>query len=149
MESQVERYCTKCFLQKPIEDFPWKYKALGKRHTVCKECYAKRSSDWYQDNKERQLENVRRKNQNYRELAREYIRDYLSKHPCTICGETDPRVLEFHHVRGEKSIEVSRLIGRGASLDALKAEIEKTEVVCANCHRRLTSDERGWFKGRK
>lgn len=145
----LTRTCTKCFLQKPIEEFPWKYKSLGKRHTVCKECYAKRSSNWYQDNKDRQLENVRRNNQNYRELARAFIRDYLSTHPCTICGETDPRVLEFHHVRGEKSVEVSRLIGRGASLDALKAEIEKTEVVCANCHRRLTSDERGWFKGRK
>jgi hypothetical protein len=37
----MERYCTKYFLQKPIEDFPWKNRLLGKRQTVCKECYAK------------------------------------------------------------------------------------------------------------
>jgi hypothetical protein len=70
------RPCTKCFLQKPIEDFPWKYKSIGKRHTVCKECYAKRSHDWYEDNKDRQLENVKRNTQNYRENARQWIYDY-------------------------------------------------------------------------
>lgn len=143
----MERYCTKCFLQKPVEDFPWKNRLLGKRHTVCKECYAKRSSAWYQDNKEHQLENVRRNNQNYREMAREYVFQYLLEHPCSSCGESDPRVLEFHH-EGNKEAEVSRLMGRGASLDALKAEIAKCVVMCANCHRRITADERKWYKGR-
>jgi hypothetical protein len=128
------------FLQKPIEEFPWKNKLLGKRHTVCKECYAKRSSDWYQDNKDRQLENVGRNNQNYREIAREYVFQYLLEHPGSSCGESDPRVLEFHH-EGNKEAEVSRLMRRGASLDALKVEI-------ANCHRRITADERKWYKGR-
>ena len=142
----MERYCTKCFLQKPVEEFPWKYKSLGKRHTVCKDCYKKRSSDSYQHNKQRQLDNVRRNNQNYRAQARQYVLAFLLTHPCSKCGESDPRVLEFHH-EGEKSNEVSRLIGRGASLDGLVAEIEKCIVLCANCHRKLTSDEKGWFKG--
>ena len=53
-------------------------------------------------------------------------------HPCSQCGETDPRVLEFHH-EGNKEAEVSRLMGRGASLDALRAEIAKCVVLCANC----------------
>ena len=123
----MERYCTKCFLQKPIEEFPWKNQARGIRHTVCKECYAKRSAEWYEDNKDRQLENVRRNNQTYRVNAREYVLAYLLTHPCSSCGESDPRVLEFHH-EGEKSSEVSRLMGRGASLDALRAEIAKCTV---------------------
>jgi hypothetical protein len=72
--------------------------------------------------------------------------EYLSIHPCSICGETDPRVLEFHHT-GEKENEVSRLIGHG-SLKKLIEEIEKTMVLCANCHRRLTAEEKGWYKGR-
>lgn len=143
----MERYCTKCFLQKPIEDFPWKYKSLGKRHTAFKDCYAKRSREWDEDNKDRQLENVRRNNQAYRVNAREYVLAYLLSHPCSECGETDPRVLEFHH-EGEKSSEVIRLIGRGASLQALIAEIEKCTVLCANCHRKLTSDERDGLKGK-
>ena len=141
------RTCTKCFLQKPIEDFPWKNHLLGKRHAVCKECYAKRSAEWYEENKDRQLENVRRNNQNYREKARTYVLAYLLTHPCSSCGERDPRVLEFHH-EGDKESEVSRLMGRGASLDALQAEIAKCVVLCANCHRKLTADNRGWYKGK-
>ena len=73
--------------------------------------------------------------------------EYLSTHPCANCGETDPTVLEFHHDKGDKESEVSRLIGRG-SLKKLKEEIEKTTVLCANCHRRLTADEKGWYKRR-
>jgi hypothetical protein len=64
-----------------------------------------------------------------------------------MCGETDPRVLEFHHDKGEKESEVSRLIGRGL-LKKVQEEIEKTTVLCANCHRKVTSNERGWYKGR-
>ena len=142
----LQRTCTKCFLQKPIEDFPWKNQLLGKRHTVCKECYAKRTNDWYKDNKEHHIENVRQNRVGYREAARHYVMEYLSTHPCSICGESDPRVLEFHHV-GQKTSEVSRLIGRG-SLELVRKEIEQCVVVCANCHRRLTSDEKGWYKGK-
>lgn len=132
----MERTCTKCCLQKPIEEFGWKKRLIGKRHAVCKECTAKRSNDWYQDNKDRQKENVRRNNQYYREQARQYVFQYLLEHPCSSCGESDPRVLEFHH-EGNKESEVSRLMGRGASLDALKAEMAKCTVLCANCHRKL------------
>jgi len=64
-------------------------------------------------------------------------------------GESDPRVLEFHHVRGVKEDDISSLIGRGSSLQRLKAEVEKCDVLCANCHRKITVQERGWFKGRK
>ena len=143
METKV---CTKCLQEKPIEEFPWKSQLRGKRHAVCKECTAARSGVWYDNNKERQLEYVNNNRRKYRATAREYVMEYLSTHPCSICGETDPRVLEFHHV-GEKTNEVSRLIGRG-SLEAVKREIEECVVVCANCHRRLTSDAKGWYKGR-
>jgi hypothetical protein len=37
--------------------------------------------------------------------------------PKTDRGESDLRVLEFHH-EGNKEAEVSKLMGRGASLDA-------------------------------
>jgi hypothetical protein len=39
------------------------------------------------------------------------------------------------------------LIGRGASLDGLNAELEKCEVRCANCHRRKTVKDQRWFRG--
>lgn len=142
------RTCTKCFLKKPEEEFGWKNRLIGKRHAVCKECTKKRSNDWYYDNKERQVENVRQNNIYYRERNKEYILDYLSTHPCTRCGETDVVVLEFHHVRGQKEADITAMMGRGFPLEKIIAEIKKCDVVCANCHRRITTEERGWFKGR-
>ena len=142
------RTCTKCFLQKPLEDFPWKNRLLGKRHSVCKECYAKRSNEWYQDNKEAHIENVRQNRIGYRDAARNYVMEYLSTHPCANCGETDPRVLEFHHV-GDKDMAITRMVTGGFSIARIEAEIRKCKVYCANCHRKVTIEERGWFRGRK
>jgi len=41
--------------------------------------------------------------------------------------------MDFDHI-GEKRVEVSRLIYVSGTA-ALLSEIEKCEVVCANCHR--------------
>lgn len=143
----MEKKCTKCHVIQPIENFPWKNQILGKRHAVCKTCTAERSKRLYSEDRTSQLERVRINNQRYRQIAREFVLAYLLTHPCSECGERDPRVLEFHH-EADKDNEVSRLMGRGASLEALKAEMDKCRVLCANCHRKLTSDERGWYKGR-
>lgn len=143
----MEKKCTKCHVIQPIENFPWKNQILGKRHVVCKTCTAERSKRLYSEDRTSQLERVRINNQRYRQIAREFVLAYLLTHPCSECGERDPRVLEFHH-EADKDNEVSRLMGRGASLEALKAEMDKCRVLCANCHRKLTSDERGWYKGR-
>jgi len=114
MEMKV---CAKCSPPaQPIENFPWKSQLLGKRHSVCKTCTAERSKRLYEEDKESQIERVRINNQRYRENARIYVLAYLMTHPCSQCGETDPCVLEFQH-EGNKEAEVSRLMGRGASLD--------------------------------
>jgi hypothetical protein len=141
------KVCTKCFQEKDIEEFPWKSMLRGKRHAVCKECTAKRSGVWYENNKERQLEYVNNNRRRYRDLGREYVWTYLSTHPCIRCGQSNPHALEFHHARGNKEAEVSRLIGLGSSLDRLIAEIEKCDVLCASCHRIITAEEQGWYKG--
>jgi hypothetical protein len=53
---------------------------------------------------------------------------------CTDCGETNHIVLDFDHL-GNKKYNVSRMIHDGFSWAAIKKEIAKCEVVCANCHR--------------
>lgn len=117
MELRVRTKCGPAVGPQPIENFPWKNRFLGKRHAVCKTCTAKRSQRLYREDRKSQLERVKVNNQRYRQTAREFILEYLSTHPCANCGESDPRVLEFHH-EGNKEAEVSRLMGRGASLDA-------------------------------
>ena len=70
--------------------------------------------------------------------------DYLKKHPCVDCGEKNPIVLEFDHLR-DKLIEVSRLV-QYTSINKVQSEIEKCEIRCANCHRRKTAIQFGWYK---
>jgi hypothetical protein len=101
---------------------------------------------WYKRNTKYQKENASKHRVEYRQTLREYAWEYLSTHPCVDCGETDPAVLEFDHVYGEKNQDVSVLIGRGSSLEALKREIALCEARCANCHRRKTAKERGFFR---
>jgi hypothetical protein len=139
--------CTKCFIEKPIEEFPWKNRLLDKRHAVCKEYTAQRSKRLYSENKQDQIDRVRINKQRYRQIARDFAWEYLSTHPCSQCGESDPIVLEFHHVGG-KDTEVSRLISNGASVDVIKAEVIRCVVLCASCHRRITAKEQGWYRGK-
>jgi hypothetical protein len=61
------------------------------------------------------------------------------------CGEGDPVVLDFDHVRGEKLFSVSKGL-TDRSFDTLVAEMAKCEVVCANCHRRRTARRAGFAR---
>ena len=71
-----------------------------------------------------------------------WLVQYLREHPCVDCGETDPVVLEFDHLR-EKLFGIGQMLADRPWRDVL-AEIEKCEVVCCNCHRRRTA-RRGNF----
>ena len=53
---------------------------------------------------------------------------------CTDCGQKNHIVLDFDHLK-DKKYNVSRMIHDGFSWAAIKKEIAKCEVVCANCHR--------------
>ncbi len=66
-------------------------------------------------------------------------------HPCVQCGESDPMVLEFHHLGGKEK-EISFMITGGYPIAKIQAERDKCQVLCANCHRRKTVKERGWFR---
>ena len=145
---ELYRTCTKCFLQKPIEEFGWKDRTIKKRHAVCKKCTAKRSSAWYYENKDAHIQNVMAHKKIDRQEARQFVFDYLSSHPCVDCGEADPVVLEFDHVNG-KEATVARLIANAVSLQRLQQEIDRCVVRCSNCHQRKTAKERGWFRGKK
>lgn len=74
-----------------------------------------------------------------------FLRDYLSEHPCGACGQSDPVVLDFHHV-GRKTANVVQLADRECAIAVLEMEIAECEVRCANCHRRETIVEQRHFR---
>jgi hypothetical protein len=141
--------CNHRQLEKDPEEFNWRYKSLGLRHPTCRECISGHQKKYFSgDAHDRHLQQVKDRKHAVRDVAREFVLDYLSTHPCSQCGETDSRVLEFHHEHS-KEYPVSAMINGGYPIKRIQAEIEKCIVLCANCHRKLTMDERGWYKGRK
>ena len=73
---------------------------------------------------------------------RAFITAHLKANPCVDCGETDPIILEFDHVR-DKHFNLSDAARKGVSIKKLKDEIAKCEVRCSNCHRRKTYERSG------
>lgn len=85
------------------------------------------------------------RNLRIRRALQERVYAYLCEHPCVDCGETDAVVLEFDHLRDKLAI-VSRLVANGVVWERVLAEIEKCDVVRANCHRRRTAQRAGFYK---
>lgn len=51
--------------------------------------------------------------------------------------------MEFDHVKGVKRMNVGNLVTGGYSEKSIIEEIEKCDLVCANCHRMRTFDDNG------
>ena len=75
-----------------------------------------------------------------------FLIEFFREHPCTDCGETDPIVLEFDHL-GDKEFGIAAGLRTRNWQDVLR-EIDKCEVVCANCHRRRTVRRGGFVRAR-
>ena len=75
----------------------------------------------------------------------EYVREFLSWHPCVDCGFDVVPCLDFDHV-GEKEFTISFAVAREFELARIVEEIKKCQVRCANCHRRKTAQELGYYR---
>lgn len=137
--------CCSCEDDLPIGHFAFKNQKKGLRSSQCKECKNSYNKHWYKTNAEDHKKHVVSNKKKYRLENWNYVFSHLTDHSCVDCGEADPVVLDFDHVRGVKTENISRMIGT-YSPTSLKEEIEKCEVRCANCHRRKTAKEQGWRK---
>lgn len=56
---------------------------------------------------------------------------------CKRCDESDPACLDFHHREDEeKEMAVNKMVPYGYSREDIKAEVEKCDLICANCHQK-------------
>lgn len=137
--------CSKCEKVLKLSNFPIENSNTGKLNAKCREC--KRSYDREYWDKTKEKRNEKKKINNKKRIIRnrQYIWDYLKNNPCVDCPESDPIVLEFDHLR-DKKYGVSDMAGF-SSISAIKKEIDKCEVRCANCHRRKTHKQLNHFNG--
>ena len=118
------------------------YEWVGKsKQWYCRTCRNKRKREYNNKHPEKAKE--------YGKKRKETIRAYLQRlkeEPCVDCGRCYPYyVMDFDHVRGEKSFGIATVGGMSRSLKIIKEELEKCDLVCANCHRIGTHK---WREGR-
>jgi transcription elongation factor Elf1 len=102
------------------------YKDLEKRR-------AKRR-EWYSKNKTSEKQHVYRR----RKEILNWFEEYKKRLKCLSCGEDHPSTLDFHQKdRNSKDFSINFLVHNGYSLELIKKELEKCEVLCANCHRKV------------
>ncbi len=133
--------CYRCGEFKAAGEFSWRRRASGQRDTFCRPCRSAYGKEHYAANRARYIEQARVQKQRLGLERTTYLIEYFGSHPCLDCGETDPVVLEFDHLR-DKVFSIGQDLSR-RNWQSILSEIEKCEVVCANCHRRRTAQRRG------
>ena len=84
----------------------------------------------------------------FQQSRRDLINKIKTDRGCVVCGySAHPAALDFNHVRGEKLFNVSQ--DPKVAKEKLLAEIDKCDVLCANCHRVHTYEHRHWHSKRK
>lgn len=78
----------------------------------------------------------------YHTLWREYIIKQIKQRygtSCSICGYSkNYAALDFHHINiKEKEFSPAQLINTSYDLDQIFQELDKCQLVCANCHREI------------
>jgi len=121
--------CTKCKQLLELTEFNKKKTSKDGLQNTCKSCNKLNLKNHYKNNKNYYKEKAK----NYTNDMRSLVNDYKKEKGCKYCSENRYWVLEFHHL-SEKEIEVSQLI-KYCNIEKLIKEIEKCEVVCANCHK--------------
>lgn len=141
--------CIKCSIEKQEEDFPIKSKN-GKRRADCKICF-----NSYRRRLYKEISLYRKKNYKRGVLRRGRLQNenipkilkYFKSYPCKSCGETNPIVLEFDHIKNKKFL-ISRMI-RYYAWDKIIKEIKNCQVLCSNCHSIKTAIEQKWNDPKK
>lgn len=72
-----------------------------------------------------------------------WIDKYKAKRGCVDCGESDPVCLDLDHREPERKVDgLGKMVDAGFSMERIKAEVDKCEVRCSNCHRKRHAIER-------
>jgi len=86
---------------------------------------------WYKENNISEKNSVKKR----KKEIKIWFKDYKSNLSCSICGENHPATIDFHH-KGKKENQVAQMVHWGYSINNIKKEIEKCQILCANCHRK-------------
>lgn len=131
--------CSRCKRDLELEKFSKSSRKDGLQNQ-CKECHKEYRKKHYIDNKKKYID----KSKNWRIRERVKFYNWLKEQSCKDCGNKDFRVLECDHLH-DKSYDISKRLG-AVKFEILKKELDKCEIVCANCHRIRTAEQFSQYK---
>ena len=114
--------CKICKEEKELTEFYKKENSIDGYQHQCKKCNNK----------------ITNSNRNKRNLeVRNFIIKQKEENPCSDCGDYFPYyVMDYDHLpKYNKEFEISQGLSLGKTEEDIKKEINKCELVCANCHR--------------
>lgn len=136
---KMSKKCTKCKQEKLDSEFNKNKKKLDGLQTICKLCSRARSKQYYRDNIDKHKIETIRRGLERKEKNQEKIKQLLQENCCQDCGIKDWRLLEFDHLpQFDKFKTICELNNQKYGWETIKKEINKCEIVCANCHRLRT-----------
>lgn len=98
----------------------------------------KKETRTYADRKEYNIKSVSKRRRAIRLRAVQFAGG-----KCAICGYSKyPEVLEFHHRDKKQKLFGIGQGGLTRSLEKVKSEIEKCDLLCANCHREIHVEDK-------
>lgn len=126
--------CTKCKELKSIEEFAINRTKADGRSPSCKECKRSYNKDYYKNNYDAERVRLKKRQEDQWQILDNFFRRLKTK--CSRCDESRYAALDFHHKDpSTKEITVAEAFRRNWNIERVKKEIEKCEILCANCHR--------------
>jgi hypothetical protein len=144
----MTQVCSRCQEPKDSDkEFALADSKTGRRSKRCKSCSNASASKWYKENKSekaaqrgstRAAWGIKRRAENKQLLAE------LKTRPCFDCKiQYNHWQMQFDHRDGSmKKDNLSTMAHNCETTEALLAEAEKCDVVCANCHSNRTYQRR-------
>ena len=128
--------CGKCGEEKPLEAFHRWNRGDG-RNPWCKACRKIYDAEYFQANKHRRRPRA--------QVHAEFLAWYqaLKRGPCSDCGQTfTPEAMHWDHRPGTEKVRDLANLAANHARRLVLAEIEKCDLVCANCHAARTAARR-------
>jgi hypothetical protein len=132
--------CTTCKKTYPDSDFY--SKGNGKKHSQCKYCKRIAIRKHYQRNKSDYIARAIAYNKKVKKKLTSEI-NKLKDVPCADCGMKYPHyVMDFDHRPGTHKIANVADLVKSVCVKRALVEVEKCDIICANCHRIRTHDRK-------
>lgn len=129
------RTCTICKIEKKTDEFNKNSARKDRLQTRCKVCDSELArANYHLKYKQSTLKRAyKRKDELFA-----WYQELKQKLSCSKCGDKRFYVLDFHHrEKDDKFKSISNMIAQGFSKQRILDEMDKCNILCANCHREL------------